>query len=118
MLSLMLDPRFKTHHFVSSLINCEQGKAIVEEYDKRSLFSMLIKCHYHLHPLVEFERDIVDQRIEEDNSLDIFEMIANISEPTTELINIKFLIFKHYQMDVKKIKCPLQWNEKMRICFL
>jgi hypothetical protein len=28
---------------------------------------MLIKCHYHLHVVVEFERDIVNQGIEEDN---------------------------------------------------
>jgi len=34
MLFLMLDPRFKTFHLVSSLIGREQGKAIVEEYDK------------------------------------------------------------------------------------
>jgi hypothetical protein len=70
---------------VSSLINCEQGKAIVEEYDKKYLFSMLIKCHYHLYLSVEFERDIVDQGIEEDINLDIFEMIANTSEPTMEI---------------------------------
>jgi hypothetical protein len=112
MLPLMLDPRFKTHHFVSSLITCEQGKTIVEKYDKKSLFFILIKCHYHLHSLVEFERDIVNQGIEEDDSLDIFEMIANSNEPTIELIDIKLLIFKHYQVDVKKIKCPLQWKEK------
>ncbi len=29
----MLDLRFKLLHFVFSLIGCEQGKAIVEEYD-------------------------------------------------------------------------------------
>jgi hypothetical protein len=45
---------------------------------------MLIKCHYHLEPLVEFERGVVDQRVKEDNSLDIltndiFE-IANTNE--------------------------------------
>jgi hypothetical protein len=34
MFSLMLDPRFKTLHLVSSLIGCEQGKKIVEEYDR------------------------------------------------------------------------------------
>jgi hypothetical protein len=34
---LMLDPRFKTLCLVSSLIHHEQGKAIVEEYDKRVL---------------------------------------------------------------------------------
>ncbi len=77
MLSLMLDPRFKTLRFVSSLIVHEKGKAIVEEYDKKSLFSMLSKCYYHLHPLVEFERGV------EDKCLDIFEMITNISQPTT-----------------------------------
>ncbi len=59
---------------------------------------MFIKCHYHLQPLVEFERGVVDQRVKEDNNLDIltndiFE-IANISELTMELINKKLLIFK------------------------
>jgi hypothetical protein len=58
-------------------------KAIIEEYDKKSLFPMLLKCHYHLHLLAEFERGVVDQRVEEDNNLDIFEMIVNTSELTT-----------------------------------
>jgi hypothetical protein len=56
MFSLMLDPRFKTLLLVLSFINLEQGKTIVEEYDKKSLFLMLMKCYYHLHPLVEFEK--------------------------------------------------------------
>jgi len=30
---------------------------------------------------------IVDQGVEEDNSLDIFDMTTNVSEPTMELIN-------------------------------
>ncbi len=34
MLSLMLNPRFKTFHLVCSLVGCEQGKAIVAKYDK------------------------------------------------------------------------------------
>jgi hypothetical protein len=42
---------------------------------------MLLKYYYHLHPLVEFERVVVHQRIREDRSLDIFEMITK--EPTT-----------------------------------
>jgi len=37
---LMLNLRFKTLHLVSSLIGHEQGKVIVEEYDKKSLFPM------------------------------------------------------------------------------
>jgi hypothetical protein len=65
------------------------------------------KCHYYLHPLAEFERGVVDQRIKKENSLDIFEMTANTIEPTMKLINRELLIFKRYQMDVKDIKCPL-----------
>jgi hypothetical protein len=61
-----------------------------------------------LHPLVEFERGVVDQRIEEDRSSDIFEMTTNTSEPTIELVNRELLIVKLYQMNVKNIKCPLQ----------
>jgi len=38
MFSLMLDPRFKTLHLVFSLIDHEQGKAIVEKYDKKLCF--------------------------------------------------------------------------------
>ncbi len=60
-----------------------------------------------MHTLVEFERGVVDQRVEKDNSLDIFEMTANTIELTIEMMNKELLIFKHYQMDVKDIKCPL-----------
>jgi hypothetical protein len=108
MLSLMLDLRFITLCLVSSLIGHEQSKAIFEKYDKKSLFPMLLKCYYHLHQLVEYERGVVDQRIEEDRSLDIFEMTTNTSEPTTKLVNRELLIFKFYQVNVKDIKCPLQ----------
>jgi hypothetical protein len=117
MLYLMLDLRFKIHHLVSSLIDHEEGKAIVEKYDNFFLFPMLLECYYHLHLLVEFERGVVDQRVEEDKSLDIFDMIANTSELITKLVNRELLIFKCYQVDVKDIKCPLQWWEKMKTCF-
>jgi hypothetical protein len=61
---------------------------------------------YHLHSLVEYEK------VEEDTSLDIFEMTINTSEPIIELINRKLLIFKCYQVDVKNIKCPLSGGKK------
>ncbi len=37
---LMLDPRFKTFHLVSSIIGCEKGKTIGEEYHKKYLFQV------------------------------------------------------------------------------
>ncbi len=61
---------------------------------------------------------IVDQGVKEDNSLDIFERKTNISEPTMELINREFFIFKHYQVDVKDMKCLSQWWEKHESMFL
>jgi hypothetical protein len=114
MLSLMLDPRLKTFHLLSSLIGREQGKAIVEKYDQKSLFPMLMKCYYHLPPLVEFKRGVVDEKVEEDKSLNIFEMAK---EPKMKLVNRKLLIFSHYKVNVKNIKCPLQWWEKHESMF-
>jgi hypothetical protein len=60
MLFLMLDPRFKNLHLLSSLFNHEQMKAIIEEYNRKHLYLMFMKCRHHLHPLVEFESNIVD----------------------------------------------------------
>jgi hypothetical protein len=41
MFSLMLDPRFRSLSLVSSFIGREQGVAIVEKYDIKSLYPML-----------------------------------------------------------------------------
>jgi hypothetical protein len=49
MLSLMLDSQFKNLHLVSSFVGCEQGISIVQEYDRKSLQPMLLKCYHHLH---------------------------------------------------------------------
>ncbi len=74
----MLDPRFKNICLVSSFIGLEQGKAIVEEYDRKPLYPMLLKCHHLLHPL--FENATIEQGVDEDCSLNIFEMITSTNE--------------------------------------
>jgi len=43
--------------------------------------------------------------MDENYTLDIFEMMARTSEPTKELIRKKLLVYKCYKMDVKNIKC-------------
>jgi hypothetical protein len=80
---------------------------------------MLLKCYYHLHSLVGSGRAVVDQRVEKDKNLNSFEMIANISEPTTKLVNRKLLIFRRYQVDVKNVKCLQGWekDESMFLTF-
>ncbi len=70
---------------MSSFIGCEQGDAIVEKYDQKHLFLMFLKCYYHLHPLIEYERGVVNQRIKEDKSLDIFEITISTNEPTNRI---------------------------------
>jgi hypothetical protein len=117
MFSLMLDHELKTLRLLSSFTGREQGKVIVEECDQKNVFPMLLKCYYHLYPLVESERGVVDQKADENMSLDIFDMTTNIIEPSTKLINKELLIFKCYQVDVKDIKCPMQWWEKRENMF-
>jgi hypothetical protein len=73
MLSLMLDPRFKSLRLVSFLIGRQQIVSIVEEYDQQSLFPMLLKCYHILHTMAKFEH-VANMQIDEESSLDIFEM--------------------------------------------
>jgi len=79
---------------------------------------MLLKYYYHLHPLVEFERCVVEQEVKEDKSLDIFEMTTNTSELATQLVKSKLLIFKHYQVMLKTSNAHYIGEKNMRICFL
>jgi len=108
MLSLKLDPRFNCLRLISSFIGREQVVSIVEDYDQRSLFPMLLRCYHILHLMAKFE-PMADRQIDEESSLDIFEMFARINEPTKEVVNKELLIFIRFQVDVKEIKCPLEW---------
>jgi len=53
MFALMFDPRFKSLCFVCSYVSKEQGVYIVEEYDRKTLYPMLVKLYNHLHPIVD-----------------------------------------------------------------
>jgi hypothetical protein len=85
MLTLMLDQKVKSLCLVFFFIGHDQGITIVEQYDTMSLYPMLMKCYYHLHPLIKSINDFVDQRMDDDNCLDIFQMRARNIEPTKEL---------------------------------
>ncbi len=63
MFFLILDSRFKILCLVSSLIKYEQRKVIVQNYDTKSLYPMLLNCDKYLHPLVEFENDFGNQGV-------------------------------------------------------
>ncbi len=52
MIFLMLEPRFKSLHMISSFVGQEQGVKFVEEYHKKFLYVTLVKCYEHFHPLI------------------------------------------------------------------
>jgi hypothetical protein len=81
---------------------------IVNEYDRRTLYPMILKCYHHLHPMTKYV-GCVDQIIDEDYSSENFQQITSTREPTKELVTKELLIFRHYQMDPKNIKCFFQW---------
>ncbi len=89
---------------------------VVNEYDRRTLYLMILKRYHHLHPVTK-SIGCVDQIIDEDYNLDIFQQIASTSEPTKELVTRELLIFRRYLMDPKDIKSLLQWWGKYETMF-
>ncbi len=53
---------------------------------------MLLKFYHHLHAFAKNGNGFTNKGIDEDCNLNIFEMIASISELAKELINKKLLI--------------------------
>jgi hypothetical protein len=52
-----------------------------------------------------------------DEEMDIFEMFARTSELAKEVVNKELLMFRRFQVDVKDIKCPLEWWLKHKSLF-
>jgi hypothetical protein len=65
---------------------------------------MLLKCYHHLHPL--FGNVVVDQGVDEDYSLDTFEMTTSTSEPTKKLVNreLPTIFLNEYKFDIQFVK--------------
>jgi hypothetical protein len=56
---------------------------IFEENDKILFSLMFLKSYHHLHPLSKFDCSFA-KRSDEDCNLDIFEMVASMSELTKD----------------------------------
>jgi len=89
----------------------------MDEYDRRTLYLVFLKCYHHLHPITEYV-GCVDQIGDEDSNLDIFQQRTHTNEPSKELVTKELLIFRCYQMNPKDIKCPFQWWRKHETTFL
>ncbi len=118
MLCLMLDLRFKNFCFVSFFIGCEEGVNIVKEYDRRSLYPMLLKCYHYLHAMAKLEVKCENHTKDAKSNLNILKQTPNTSESTTELVTNEMLIIKHYQVDFKEIKHLFEWWAKHETMFI
>ncbi len=102
----MVDPRFKKLCLVSSFLGFVNKAMSLFKNMIETLNLMLLKCYHHLHPLSK--NATIDQAIDEDCYLNIFEMTTSKIELTNELISKELLIFKRFQVNAKDIKCFFQ----------
>jgi len=68
----MLDPRFKNFHLIFSYVGKKQGVSIVQQYDRKILYPVLVKSYNHLHLVENVASSFVDQDVYKDCGLDIF----------------------------------------------
>jgi hypothetical protein len=65
---------------------------IAEKYYRRSLLPILLRSYHHLHPFSQVESSF-DERIDENNNLDVFEMVEITIKFAKKLDNLELLIF-------------------------
>jgi hypothetical protein len=65
---------------------------IAKKYYRRSLLPILLSSNHHLHTFSQVESSF-DERIDENNNLDVFEMVAITIKFARKLVNLELLIF-------------------------
>jgi hypothetical protein len=60
---------------------------------------------------------MANMQTDEENNLKIFLMSTGTNEPTKEVMNKKLVMIKRFQVNVKDIKCPLEWWAKHKSLF-
>jgi hypothetical protein len=81
MFSLMIDPRFKRFSLLILCYISHEDVAIVEEYDKISLYPMLLKCHNHLYHALIYK---VDWHIQGLKKIAILILLNKLPTPTNQ----------------------------------
>jgi hypothetical protein len=117
-MSLMLNPRFKSLCLGFSFVDWKEGVSIVNKYDRRTLYPMLLKCYHHLHPMIKSIR-CVDQIRDEDSSLNISPRLhsqvshqRNLSSGNSWFSNVAKWI------PIKTSSVLFNAKKNMKLCFL
>ncbi len=106
---LMLNPRLKKPLLVSFLIGLWGRCEYCWKMWLTIFISYTLKDYHHLHQMKKSKVECVEWKFDKNSNLDIFEKIANTREPMKKLVTKELLIFRSYQVDPHKIKCPFQW---------
>jgi len=64
--------------------------------------------YHYLHSIGKSKVGCVHQTRDAESNFNIFEQTLGINEPVTKFVTKEMLIFKHYQVVSKEIKCPFQ----------
>ncbi len=72
-------------------------------------YIFFLKCYHYLHPMAKFEVGCANQITNASLNLDILRQTPSTNELATKLVTKELLIFKCFQVDLKEIKCSLQW---------
>jgi len=86
----------------------------VEEYDQQSLFPMLLKCYHIYHVMVEF---VAYMQIDKKIAWTFLKCLLKQVSQQKEVVNKELHMFIRFQVDVKDIKCPLEWWAKHESLF-
>ncbi len=70
--------------------------SIVEQYDRRALYPMLVKSLIHLHPIGDVAFGFVNLDADEDYALNIFQMTINSAEIAKEIVTQKLLDLRNF----------------------
>lgn len=108
MLALMLDPKYKSMHLVTSYLEYEATTSLVVDYDEKILLPLLLEAYKGLMPskicCIDDEFDsLVD-------SQDLFQQTSDTSANSYKDIVTRDLDgFTCYSIDAKSCKCVLTW---------
>ncbi len=90
----------------------------MKEYDRKTLYPMLVKSYNHLHLVEDVVFSSIKQNADHDYGLYVFQMTNNNVEITKEIVIRELLDFKKFHVNVKNIKKFFQWWEKHEFKFL
>ncbi len=79
-----------------------KARSLLKNMIIKTLHLILLKCYHHLHLL--FKNATIDQGVDEDCTLDIFEILTSTSNLANELVGRELLIFRRFQMSSSMVR--------------